>query len=226
MKYVIFHLLLRLKKPFSRAARRRRMAEFVKRMNLKGGERVIDLGGTPEFWAGCPVPVEITVVNLPGFNAVKQTPENIVLCDGDACNTDFADHSFDIAFSNSVIEHVGNEAKQRQMADEARRLAPAYWVQTPSIWFPIEAHNHMPFWWFYPSHIQRYFIRKWRRKLPEWTEMIETTRVLLRSSLRRLFPDGEIWTERKFGFPKSYVLYKCPSRRLASGLRKPLFEGR
>ncbi|MGR3622336.1 class I SAM-dependent methyltransferase [Pseudophaeobacter sp.] len=202
------------------------MAEFVKRMNLNGGERVIDLGGTPEFWADCPVPLDITVMNLPGFNAPKQTAKNITLCEGDACGTGFADQSFDIAFSNSVIEHVGDESKQQQMAHEARRLAPAYWVQTPSIWFPIEAHNHMPFWWFYPARLQQHFIRNWRKKLPEWTKMVETTRVLLRSSLRRLFPDGEIWTERKFGFPKSYVLYKRPPGHQASGLRQPLFEGR
>ncbi|MEI4196117.1 class I SAM-dependent methyltransferase [Roseovarius sp. E0-M6] len=213
MKYAIFHFLLRLKQPFSQAARKRRMQVFLDRMEIRGGERVIDLGGAPGFWDDCPLPLDVTIVNLPGFNPEEAPPSRheLHLRIGDACNVDFAeDGSYDIAFSNSVIEHVGDKDKQREMAEEARRLAPAYWVQTPSIWFPIETHNHMPFWWFYPQSLKRYFIRRWKAKLPDWTEMIETTTVLRIGHLRDLFPDAEVWTERKFGFPKSYVLYRKP----------------
>ncbi|WP_397541872.1 methyltransferase domain-containing protein [Roseovarius salis] len=215
MRYAIFHALMRLKRPFSSAARKRRMRQFIDRMGITGGERIIDLGGAPGFWDDCPLALDITIVNLPGFNPETAPPSHhaLHLRVGDACNVDFAgDMSFDIAFSNSVIEHVGDATKQAEMAREVRRLAPAYWVQTPSIWFPVEAHNHMPFWWFYPAPLKRVFIRRWRAKLPAWTEMVETTTVLLRSQLQRLFPDGTIWTERKFGLPKSYVVYKRGER--------------
>ena len=210
MKYLIHHTAFRLKMPFSRAARKRRMAEFVGRMGLQGGERIIDLGGAPAFWQDCPVALDITIVNLPGFNESTPPPSHhrFTLLDGDACNVGFGDQSFDIAASNSVIEHVGDAGKRAEMAREAQRLAPAWWVQTPAIWFPIEAHCHMPFWWFYPEALRQSFIRRWRRKLPAWTEMVETTTVVTRDELERLFPGGRIWREWKLGFVKSYVVYK------------------
>jgi len=215
MKYAIHNMATALKRPFSSAARKRRMAEFINRMGIKGGERIIDLGGAPYFWEDCPIPLDITIVNLPGFNA-KTTPAShhkLTLRDGDACHVDFAeDKSYDIAFSNSVIEHVGDEAKQAEMAAEARRLAPAWWVQTPSIWFPIEAHTNMPLWWFYPQPMKDALIRSWRKKLPEWTQMVETTTVLRLDHLKTLFPNGTVWVERSLGFTKSYVLYKRSSR--------------
>jgi len=187
------------------------MEEFLQKMQVCGGERIIDLGGTPEFWNDCPLALDITIVNLPGFNPpiAPATQHTIKLIEGDACHIDFADDmSFDIAFSNSVIEHVGNQVKQQAFADQVRRLAPRHWVQTPSIWFPVEAHTNMPLWWFYPQWFKNWLIRRWRIKLPAWTEMVEQTTVLLYTEMQAYFPKSKIWVERKFGFPKSYVSYK------------------
>jgi len=211
LKYAVFHTAVKLKAPFSRRQRQKRMQLFIDRMGLRGGERIIDLGGLAAFWNDCPLPLEITIVNLPG-SGLRENPDprhKVSYVEGDACNLDFvADDSFDIAFSNSVIEHVGPVGNQEAFAREARRVAPRYWVQTPSIWFPIEAHNHMPFWWFYPEPLKRRMIARWKRKLPAWTEMIEGTTVILHDELERMFPDGTILTERYAGFPKSYIVYR------------------
>jgi len=61
------------------------------------------------------------------------------------------DGEFDLVFSNSVIEHVGDFERMRQFVHEARRVAKSYWIQTPSKWFPIEPHCGMPFWWLLAS---------------------------------------------------------------------------
>jgi SAM-dependent methyltransferase len=128
--------------------------------------------------------------------------------EGDACNVvEFGRGDFDVIYSNSVIEHVGPEDRQEAFASEVRRLGTRYWVQTPCKWFPIEAHCGMPLWWFYPERGRRFFIERWRKKLPNWTEMIEGTRVLTLDHLRSMFPGSSVHAEWLFGFPKSYAMY-------------------
>jgi SAM-dependent methyltransferase len=211
LRYATFQAASSIREPFSRRRRAIRMMRFIDLMKIRGGEKVIDLGGTTKFWVNFPFPLDITIVNLPGEAGppIEQDLHKIRVVEGDACDVDFAsDNSYDIAFSNSVIEHVGPEEKQEQLAREARRLAPRYWVQTPSIWFPIEAHNHMPFWWFYPEPAKAYFIERWRRKVPAWTEMIEGTTVLSKGALQAYFPEAKIITERYVGITKSYIAYR------------------
>ncbi len=151
------------------------------------------------------------MLNLPGSTdpVVPPTHNTIRFIHGDACNVQGeADGRYDVAFSNSVIEHVGDAVHRAALAREAQRLAPSYWVQTPSIWFPMEAHTHMPLWWFYPPSMKAFFIRRWRKNLPAWCEMVETTTVVSRSEMALLFPKGDVWTERFLGFAKSYVAWK------------------
>lgn len=214
MGYFVFHKVSQLKESFSRRTRARRLEQFKEIMGIKGGERIIDLGGTPQFWDGIREPLDITVINLPGFNPPYDgsSHHKITLLEGDACATVFADQSFDIAFSNSVIEHVGGDTKEDMLAAEVHRLAPAHWVQTPSIWFPIEAHNNMPFWWIYPAPLKEAFMRRWRRRLPDWSEMIAGTVVISKARMAQMFPDSNMRIERVAGFVKSYTTYKYPPR--------------
>lgn len=211
MRYVVRNFILKLKDPFSRQQRRKRMDLFIQKMGLRGGERILDMGGVASFWQDCPLPLEITIINLPG-SGLYDNPNpihTVTYVEGDACNMPFiANMSYDIAFSNSVIEHVGPACNQLAFAREVQRVAPRYWVQTPSIWFPIEAHTYMPFWWAYPEPIKQGLIARWKRKLPAWTEMIEGTTVIKRSAFQQMFPKAAIWTEYFSGFPKSYVVYR------------------
>lgn len=149
-------------------ARRRRVAELVDRLHLTPGTRVIDLGGMPSYWRFCPVPLDITIVNL-DVHQIKRTdfgPHVFTIVQGDATNLAYADNTFDLALSNSTIEHVGNVEKRRAFAREVRRLAPAYYVQTPSKAFPYEVHSGLPFWWFYPEKLRTRFVSRWKRTNP------------------------------------------------------------
>lgn len=211
MRYLFLRIAVFLKAPFSRYSRKKRTKVFLEKMNIRGGERVIDLGGSAAFWAEVDQSLDITVVNLPGGLSKTNVPpqHKFTLVEGDACNLpQFADNQFDIAFSNSVIEHVGNDEKREQFAREARRLAPRYWVQTPSIHFPIEAHNHMPFWWYYPETLKIFFKKRWLKKLPAWTEMIEGTTVVSVNELKNIFPNSKIYKEYFIFFLKSNSAYR------------------
>jgi len=185
------------------------MRTFAERMGIREGMSVLDLGGQPAIWDAVSLPLHITILNLPGVAEHDgKSHHDLRYVEGDACGVvGFKHGQFDAVFSNSVIEHVGPADKQAAFAREVRRLGRTYWVQTPSKWFPIEAHCGMPFWWCYPASLRRYFIERWRRKLPAWTEMVEQTRVLTKSDLRRLFPESTILVETSFGVPKSYIAF-------------------
>jgi hypothetical protein len=212
LKYFRLQLFKTLLNPFSRRMRTRRMAMCTRVMGFDRHRRVLDLGGQAGIWDHVETPQNITILNLSGVaDTSLKTHHRVNYVEGDACNvTGFTDGEFEVLFSNSVIEHVGPESRMEDFAREVKRLGRSYWVQTPSKWFPIEAHCGMPFWWFYPESLRQYFLKRWSAKLPGWTEMVAGTRVLTRQQLRRLFPDAEIHTERMFGIPKSYTAYRMP----------------
>ena len=124
-----------------------------------------------------------------------------------------SDKSYDIGFSNSVIEHVGSWERQQQFASEIRRVARSLWVQTPAYECPIEPHYLTPFIHYFPRSFQKKILR-WCT-LWGWLEhptreqidsMVETTRLLCKSEMQQLFPDCEIITERMLWIiPKSYI---------------------
>lgn len=202
----------------SRYFRRRRMASFLNIMDPKPGTSVLDLGGAPAIWETVAVPLEITLLNLPGtvdsgefklLHSATLKHHSFKVVEGDACNvTQFGSRSFDVIFSNSVIEHVGPPEKQAEFAREVQRLGKAYWVQTPSKWFPIEPHSGLPFYWFYPEWMRNAIMKSWRQRLPSWwADYISTTRVLSRRRMTELFPGATTRAEYFFGLPKSYISY-------------------
>ena len=209
LRYLSFRLFNRLKEPFSERYRSRRMSTYVSLMGIREGMSVLDLGGQPTIWDYVHPRLSITVLNLPGVvNGTMDSHHDMACVEGNACHVHaYQDGQFDTVFSNSVIEHVGPPDRQAEFAREVRRLGRSYWVQTPSKWFPIEAHCGMPFWWFYPEKLRQYFLGRWRPKLPAWTDMVEGTTVLTKSDLRRLFPEATIYVERGWGVPKSYSAF-------------------
>lgn len=190
------------------------MRSFVRLMGVRDGMSILDLGGAPTIWNSVNLRLNLTILNLAGSLSCDitgvPTHHNICYVEGDACDVDrFGDRSFDLVFSNSVIEHVGPSDKQASFAREARRLGQSYWVQTPSSWFPIEAHCGMPLWWFYPDELRHYFIERWYKTLSgnPWVQYIEETTVLSRSDLMHLFPESTVLVETILGIPKSNIAY-------------------
>ena len=170
MKLKLLRLTIfdRLLGPFQAGSRNKRMRSYVALMDVKEGTSVLDLGGQPMIWDSVPFQINLTILNLPGIAVANHISNHrIEYVTGDACNVErYLDGTFDTVFSNSVIEHVGSCVKQGEFAREVRRLGKSYWVQTPSKWFPIEAHCGMPFWWFYPKILRRHLVERWRKTLP------------------------------------------------------------
>jgi Methyltransferase domain len=188
------------------------MQVFVDRLNPQPGDRIIDLGGESGIWQHVDIPLHVTILNLPdsGINHYAVGPHTFCFLEGDATEAKpLLDNSFDIVFSNSVIEHVGDSSMQSKFASEVFRLAPRYFIQTPSKYFPLEAHTGLPFWWYYPEWLKQYFHRQWKRRIPAWNQMILGTRFLDKNHFEKLFPGCNFETERIASFPKSYIAWRA-----------------
>jgi hypothetical protein len=58
----------------------------------------------------------------------------------------FADGTFELGFSNAVVEHVaGGREGQRLFVNELCRVAGRVFVTTPNRFFPLEVHSLIPF---------------------------------------------------------------------------------
>ncbi len=192
--------------------RRRRERWFTSEFRECG--TVIDLGGTVEMWNGAGLGKRITLLNVD--ESPKNLPPGFTYIRGDGRDTRFPDAAFDLAFSNSAIEHVGDFDDQRRFANEMLRVGRRVYCQTPNKWFPVEPHflgvfvHWLPRRWF--NHfVDRYLtLHGWRYKPDAATSaaLISSIRLLTRAELAQLFPGCKIRTEWCVGLPKSFVVWK------------------
>ena len=109
----------------------------------------------------------------------------------------FEDRSFDIVFSNAVIEHVGRKERQLKFANEIRRVGKRYFVATPNYFFPIEQHYNIPLMHFLPKRVKKYLIDVRQLDLGH----CETINLLTPHEMRDLFPEATIKLFRLPFFP-------------------------
>ena len=201
-----------------RRARARKVLDAIRAAARDGRCRVLDLGGEPDYWALFDraelqaAGAHVTVVN-PEPQAISDDPL-FTFVQGDACDLSaFADESFDLVHSNSVIEHVGDWARMEAFAREVRRLAPAYYVQTPYQWFPIEPHFSSPFFhWRGESWRARRlmarphgFMERSPADMGEAMRAVQSARLLDKSQFRFLFADARHEDERVGPLTKSLI---------------------
>jgi hypothetical protein len=197
-----------------RRFRARRMRAFVIRFGVTEETRILDVGGTPANWLLAGVRPRVTLLNMP--RGQERGEDGFAFISGDGCCLPFRDQSFEIVFSNSVIEHVGTRDQQRQFAAEIQRVGKRYWVQTPNRWFPVEPHLLTPLVHWLPRNLQRLCVTKWtlwdwvERPSPDRREFyirhyLKDIRLLSAPELAALFPGAKILRERSLGWTKSLI---------------------
>lgn len=189
-----------------------------------GRVQVLDVGGRRNYWEVLPggslqrFDVHVTVVNLPG-EAHPADDERFRHIEGDGCDlAGIADSQFHICHANSVLEHVGDWSRMTQFAQEVRRVAPWYVVQTPYFWFPIEPHFMAPvFHWLpEPWRIRLMLRLRFGRDKPcatldEAARRVQSARLVDRGMFGELFPDAAVHPERIAGLTKSLVGVRGPA---------------
>lgn len=76
---------------------------------------------------------------------------NTVIYDGSIFP--FENKSFDIGWSNAVIEHVGDRSKQLLFLTEIHRTCKTVYMTTPNRYFPVEVHTRIPLLHWLPKNI-------------------------------------------------------------------------
>jgi hypothetical protein len=194
---------------FLKGFRKRRMRLFYGHFKVEPQTRVLDIGGREFNWTLMPFAPRVTILNLSVQGTRGGKFEWVI---GDARKLPFPDKAFEIVYSNSVIEHLGNLDDQRRFAAECSRVGCAYFVQTPNRNFPIEPHLLTPFIHWLPRKWQARLLRNFtlwgwitRPDAAARARFLDTTRMLTRAEFQSLFPDAEIRAECFLGLSKSFI---------------------
>jgi hypothetical protein len=181
---------------------------------LEGHVEILDIGGTQQFWdlmlGDDSADIRVTLLNI---DHQQVSSPRFVSAAGDARSLpQFATRSFDVVFSNSVIEHVGEYDAQRRMADEVQRVGRRYFVQTPNKRFPLEPHFLFPWFQYLPLRVRAWMVNHfdvgWYKRISDPAAArreVESIQLLTRRQFAALFPGARIHEERIAGLTKSFV---------------------
>jgi hypothetical protein len=203
--------------------RRARFARFLKivagiKQERDGPIALLDVGGMRAYWESMRdlwqrYDLQITMINL---DVAPENDAEFRIRPGNACAMpEYADASFDIVHSNSVIEHVGHWPQMMAMAQEVRRVGRHYYLQTPNFWFPYEPHYRTLFFQMYPESIRAAMLMRKRRgfrgpmaNLDEAMRNIQDVNLLTARQMQTLFPDATLEKERVLGLAKSLIVWR------------------
>ena len=199
--------------------REERIRVFLETMKPGKNTRILDIGGYSGYWKAMGIESHVTLVNLHTLeeDSLKDDPQ-FTFIEANGCDLPFDDDSYDLVYSNSVIEHLFTEENQLKFASEILRVGRSYWVQSPAKEFPVEPHVLTPFIHWLPKKLQlslaKWFtVRSWildetRPTRQSIYDLTEEVRLLSKRNMTQLFPDGEIRVEKFLRFRKSYVMYR------------------
>ena len=178
-------------------SRRRKFALFMETMAPTAETKVLDIGADDSAFGeggGCstlnffeelyPWPEQVTALGLNEGERFRASFPRVRYVQGDALALPFADGSFDVVFSNAVIEHVGDRERQRRFVAEALRVGRRAFVTTPNRWFPVEVHTRLPLVHWLPERLAH---RAYELARKPWAKEVN---LLGPGSLQDLFPPG------------------------------------
>jgi len=122
----------------------------------------------------------------------------------DGCALPFANQSFDIVYSNAVLEHLPGASAVERFTQEVQRVGKGWFISTPNFWYPIEPHYHVPFMQLLSQDSQR----KLASSLGKPT--YDHLQLLSKRELRELFPTSNVVGCRVTFYPETLIAYRAP----------------
>jgi hypothetical protein len=191
-------------------------------LNRQDECKIIDVGGTAMYWnLMSPDLLSKCIITISNLEKVRGSDPHanvplkgsFVFHYGDGRDlTDISAGQYDIAHSNSVVEHVGRFADMEKYCRELTRVGRYYYMQTPNLWFPIEPHYGAPFIHWLPVPLRARLLSKWNigfhKKYPSLSaayDFVEFINLIDQRAVENLLPQGWIRKEKLFLLTKSII---------------------
>ena len=151
----------------SKYNRERKWNFFKSKFSFTGQTSILDVGFNNVEYSDIdnylekvyPYPEKITALGITDPTPFQERyPKVKAICyDGDYFP--FEAGSFDIVWSNAVMEHVGDWNKQLLFLKEIKRVGRTAFITTPNRFFPIEIHTRTILLHFLPQRIFYSYLR-------------------------------------------------------------------
>lgn len=195
--------------------RKRKWDRFVDTFRLLPETRILDVGFNEKEYSSVdnyleknyPYKEMITALGMedPKQFSKRYPMVNAIKYDGNVFP--FSDKSFDICWSNAVIEHVGGFDKQVFFIKELVRVSDSFYISTPNRFFPVELHTRIPLLHYLPKAVFDVILPLFGKKWATGNYM----HLLSLSDIKNLLESAgvdsyEIHGNRFFGFVLDYVI--------------------
>lgn len=204
---------------FSIKNRNRKWTEFTHEFKYTNKTKILDIGFSDKEYSqvdnylekhypytdmitalGVEEPVEF-LVRYPTVNAIQYSGSVFP----------FENNAFDIAWSNAVIEHVGDIDAQVFFIKEIVRVGKAAFFTTPNAHFPIETHTRTPLLHWLPKSIFDKYLLATGKKWATGSYMYLLSEYKLRNLLKKAgVVNYVIIKNRLFGFVLDFVVVIKP----------------
>jgi ubiquinone/menaquinone biosynthesis C-methylase UbiE len=191
------------------------MQDFYDRCKPLSDERVLDVGASgDEAWEVSNTflreyrhPENTTVLGIDDYDELRPRYPQVRFVTYDGGVFPFGDNSFDICYSNAVIEHVGGRERQQSFLNEMVRVAERGFFTTPNRWFPVDLHTRLPLVHYFPRATYVEFAAPFKRgRFAQDVNLLgaRDIRTLIAGTPVTLF---RIIPNRLFGFVVTYSIY-------------------
>lgn len=201
---------------FSNSNRHKKWRFFIKEFVPRAEDLALDVGFSEREFSCTtnyiekhyPYPNRLSALGVEEPKAIIERYPNVSFRRYDGAIFPFADQTFDLLWSNAVIEHVGDYSRQVAFLKEIRRVAKHFFITTPNLYFPVEVHTRTPFLHYLGKERFDWYLR---RRGQGWATD-NYMHLLSRKQIARLCIDAGVTNcvirpNRLFGFILEYWIY-------------------
>lgn len=195
--------------------RKRKWDLFLKEIVPTRDLRVLDLGFSEKEYSQTdnyiekyyPYPEMLTALGIEMADEFKKRYPEVTAIRYNGDSFPFENKSFDVCWSNAVIEHVGNRDRQLSLLTEIKRVSKRGFITTPNKYFPVELHTRTPLLHYFPNKV----FDKYLSFVGKTWATGDYMHLLSISDMKGLLSDADIseykiFKNRLMGFTLDYVV--------------------